>query len=687
MAANTNVMSIAPQAGNGTRAAGSNGRSSVRAVGRSQMSAQKNGKFGEVLGQTGEKFSQKDVVEKIDEAMDLPKDPIAAVIAASSQQKQTETPKESVPAETEEAMEASDDVQPTVDGLPTASPITMQVQEVKETSFRQVAETDVVPTAKLQTLLPQSDETEQKSKAMLHMLSSQGWRQMDSRISGQIVANTTGQATPIESTDAQIAQTMRIVQDVQGVSNQQMPQLTMQEQSQPLQQVIQQERPQAQPGMQGMPVMQDAQASLTQPTQIVPDSQVQQMKQVMPDSQIPQMKQVMPSSQMPQAQQMPQENASPLDEQTLGKIPRGMEVAPEEVVLARSNSFGDVREMQQTGNLRAQLPQKSVAEAAQVIPEQAATSKDQDFAIPQDRFQPMAPMRETQQQREPVRQAAVAATPEEALTVTASSAAETQTKPREELSKLLGTQVRVEASEEQPIAPLRQMMHGQGQMDGRQEQNAERQQMAQQKMEELLPSDEIVERRNPAPANTAQAPVETTPQPQHAMGFQQVLSTAQASETAEAPMMARQDFDIPGQIVEQARLIRSSENTEMVIHLKPEHLGDLTLKVSVSSNGAVTASFHSDNAQVRAIIENSLVQLRQELSNQGIKVDNVEVYAGLSGDSLLNGQSQQAWQQNQQGNSSRNQNYDFDAYEEENAEFSAASDALSGVEEGVDYRV
>lgn len=109
----------------------------------------------------------------------------------------------------------------------------------------------------------------------------------------------------------------------------------------------------------------------------------------------------------------------------------------------------------------------------------------------------------------------------------------------------------------------------------------------------------------------------------------------------------RDDFNIAGQIVENARMIRTAQNTEMIIHLKPEHLGELTLRVSVTAEGTVNASFHSDNAAVRAIIENSLVNLKQELANQGLKVDNVEVYAGLAdGGSLMNGKGRQAWQQN-----------------------------------------
>lgn len=177
---------------------------------------------------------------------------------------------------------------------------------------------------------------------------------------------------------------------------------------------------------------------------------------------------------------------------------------------------------------------------------------------------------------------------------------------------------------------------------------------------------------------------------QNAVNFQQTMQSARAGADAQAPVsQLTQDFDIPEQIVEQARLIRRTENTEMVIRLKPEHLGELTLKVTVAANGSVNASFHSDNAQVRAIIENSLVQLKQELSNQGIKVDNVEVSAELNRDGLLNGQGQQPWQQGQQnGNSqaARSQSLDFESFEEESAELAASSGQVL-TEEGVDYRV
>ncbi|EAX48662.1 flagellar hook-length control protein [Thermosinus carboxydivorans Nor1] len=89
-------------------------------------------------------------------------------------------------------------------------------------------------------------------------------------------------------------------------------------------------------------------------------------------------------------------------------------------------------------------------------------------------------------------------------------------------------------------------------------------------------------------------------------------------------------YKVVEQVVAQARLRLRADNSEMVIHLKPEHLGELTLKVAVENGGTVTASFHSTNPEVRSIIEASLPELKQELINQGFKVEYVGVYAGLN---------------------------------------------------------
>ncbi|SFI06396.1 hook-length control protein FliK [Selenomonas ruminantium] len=176
--------------------------------------------------------------------------------------------------------------------------------------------------------------------------------------------------------------------------------------------------------------------------------------------------------------------------------------------------------------------------------------------------------------------------------------------------------------------------------------------------------------------------------------FQQSLQESingTAAPKVQDVQQPQNDFDIPRQIIDQVRLVRRSEDTQMVIKLHPEHLGELTLKVSVTQNGSVNASFHSDNAQVRAIIENSLVQLRQELNNQGLKVDSVEVYAGLADGQLPQEQGQQAWQNQQGSRNSSIRGIAMDAEEYgEDADLLAASSRQGSIQsaaEGVDYRI
>lgn len=172
------------------------------------------------------------------------------------------------------------------------------------------------------------------------------------------------------------------------------------------------------------------------------------------------------------------------------------------------------------------------------------------------------------------------------------------------------------------------------------------------------------------------------------MTFSQTLAQAEPAVAAAAPQaMPQTDYEVPRQIVDQARLIQRGQDTEMVIHLKPEHLGDLTLRVSVDTDGAVNASFHSNNAEVRTIIENTLVQLRQELNNQGLKVDNVGVYAGLADGGLPQGQDQQ--QAFQQGRGQQHSTRESAAAFEDGQELAAALAAQEGntATDGVDYRI
>mgnify|MGYP000855639428 CR=1 FL=1 len=189
--------------------------------------------------------------------------------------------------------------------------------------------------------------------------------------------------------------------------------------------------------------------------------------------------------------------------------------------------------------------------------------------------------------------------------------------------------------------------------------------------------------------NSQESSSQTT-QANPAVSFQTTLQEAAEAQPA-APAAPQKDYEVAKQIVEQARLLRLPEETQMVIRLKPEHLGELTLKVSVAASGAVNAAFHTDNASVRAIIETSMIQLKHELQVQGLKVDNVGVYAGLGDHSMMNGQQDADAHYAQHGGQGSSQGRDTQqalaSFEEEQQALAAGAQQGVLAQDGVDYRI
>ncbi len=152
-------------------------------------------------------------------------------------------------------------------------------------------------------------------------------------------------------------------------------------------------------------------------------------------------------------------------------------------------------------------------------------------------------------------------------------------------------------------------------------------------------------------------------------------------ETARQSTSLKDPYQVVGQIVNQAKLINFKDRSEMVIKLNPEHLGEMTLRISIDKGG-VSAAFHTDNSEVRRLLENSMTQLRTDLANQGFKVDSVDIYAGLD-HSLPDGQNGQGGQQREMQQQNRKPQAEqtfFESMEEFSRE-------LESDEDGVDYRV
>ncbi len=85
--------------------------------------------------------------------------------------------------------------------------------------------------------------------------------------------------------------------------------------------------------------------------------------------------------------------------------------------------------------------------------------------------------------------------------------------------------------------------------------------------------------------------------------------------------------EIMKQVIDKAKVVITEDKSEMVIRLKPDHLGKLTLKI-VTEEGMVTAKFDAENQKVKEIIEQNLADLKQSLKEQGLQLNSVEVSVG-----------------------------------------------------------
>jgi len=344
-----------------------------------------------------------------------------------------------------------------------------------------------------------------------------------------------------------------------------------------------------------------------------------------------------------------------------------------------------------------QMPQTSQAQTStsmQQLLAQMNLSTTQDASSLAD-LQSLSQLTMTTQQMPQVQVQAAATTPLSFFSQNAATTADsTQTVKTSDFANLLGTNVtstsddlslsqQVVAAPQNSGSSLGDFLKGSSQPSG-------------QAMTEMLQTADgtatVTQLPEEAAFDKAPTTQEATPTQAGITSFSQTLQNidgTSATQTAQAAQQPQTDYDVPQQIVDQARLIQRGQDTEMVIHLKPEHLGDLTLRVSVGVDGAVNASFHSNSAEVRTIIENTLVQLKQDLNDQGIKVDNVGVYAGLADGGLPQDSGQQSWQQGNSQGQHHSTKESAEAFEDgqELAAALAAQKEGNAATEGVDYRV
>jgi len=112
--------------------------------------------------------------------------------------------------------------------------------------------------------------------------------------------------------------------------------------------------------------------------------------------------------------------------------------------------------------------------------------------------------------------------------------------------------------------------------------------------------------------------------------------TARATESAQTVRAAQPQninaADVISQIVSRVRVQGGEAFTELRMSLRPENLGDISLRV-LTQNGVVTAQFVAESQRIKEIIEAHFSQLENVLREQGINFSELSVSVRQEGES------------------------------------------------------
>ncbi len=101
-------------------------------------------------------------------------------------------------------------------------------------------------------------------------------------------------------------------------------------------------------------------------------------------------------------------------------------------------------------------------------------------------------------------------------------------------------------------------------------------------------------------------------------------AVSEITTEAETQTFATDMNEIYEQVSESLKLNMTQDVTEMEINLHPASLGNVKIQVA-AKDGVITANFTTQNEQVKAAIETQIIQLKESMNEQGIKVEAIEV--------------------------------------------------------------
>lgn len=128
------------------------------------------------------------------------------------------------------------------------------------------------------------------------------------------------------------------------------------------------------------------------------------------------------------------------------------------------------------------------------------------------------------------------------------------------------------------------------------------------------------------------------PRPIHARGeavapvslktYESLVENADAKPQIRAVLDFQDKEQLIPKLVQKMESLVQDERTEVRIQLKPDHLGELKIKLSLE-RGIMVAEFVVHNETVREVIASQLPQLQTALQNQGSNMADVSVNVGL----------------------------------------------------------
>lgn len=98
--------------------------------------------------------------------------------------------------------------------------------------------------------------------------------------------------------------------------------------------------------------------------------------------------------------------------------------------------------------------------------------------------------------------------------------------------------------------------------------------------------------------------------------------------------------EILTQIIDKAKIVFNGDKSEMVLSMRPESLGKLSMKI-VTENGIITAKFIAESQQVKEVLESNMQLLKDTLEKQGFSIQGFSVSVDSNPSREFNGHREQ----------------------------------------------